>query len=119
MRRGADSPGVSGWRGAWGLWAAAMLLAIPASVLLWFVGGMASCGEEAYDTPLGSTGDTFCKTLVEPVVPWLVLAALPFVIVLAGGLVGIRRRSRRLFAAALAVPFVLVVVGVLAALVFM
>jgi hypothetical protein len=104
---------------AWGLWGAATLLAIPCSVLLWFVGGMASCGEEVYDTPPGSAGDTMCQALVEPVVPWLLLAALPFAIVLAGGFVGIRRRNRRLFATALTAPFVLVVVGVLAALVFM
>ena len=87
--------------------------------MLWLVGGMASCGEEDYDTPPGSIGDTLCQTLVEPVVPWLLLAALPFVIALAGGFVGIRRRNRRLFAAALTAPFVLVVVGVLATLVFL
>jgi hypothetical protein len=110
---------VSGWRGAWGLWAAVTLLAIPASAVFWFVGGMASCGEEVYDTPPGSTGDTLCQKLVEPVVPWLLLAALPFVIALAGGFVGIRRRNSRLFTAALTAPFVLVVVGVLATLVFM
>lgn len=95
------------------------MLAIPASVLLWFVGGMASCGEEVYDTPPGSTGDTLCQTLVMPVAPWLLLAALPFAMVLAGGFVGIRRRNRRLFVAALTVPFVLVVIAVFAMLAFM
>jgi hypothetical protein len=110
---------VSGWRGAWGLWAAVTLLAIPASVVFWLVGGMASCGEEDYDTPPGSIGDTLCQTLVEPVVPWLLLAALPFVIALAGGFVGIRRRNTRLFAAALTVPFILIVVAVLAMLIVM
>ena len=95
------------------------MLAIPASVLLWFVGGMASCGEEVYDTPPGSTGDTLCQTLVKPVAPWLLLAALPFAMVLVGGFVGIRRRNRRLFVAALTVPFVLVVIAVFATLAFM
>jgi hypothetical protein len=101
---------------AWGLWAAVTLMAIPASALLWFVGAMSSCGEEDYDTPSGSVGDRLCQTLVEPVVPWLVLAALPFVMVLVGGLIGIRRRNRRLFVAALTVPFVLVVIAVCATL---
>jgi hypothetical protein len=110
---------VSGWRGAWVLWTAVTLLAIPASALLWFVGGTASCGEEVYDTPPGSAGDTLCQTLVEPVVPWLLLAVLPVVIVLGGGFVGIRRRNRRLFAAALTAPLVPVIGGVLATLVFM
>ena len=102
-----------------GLWAAVTLLAIPASVLLWLAGGMASCGEEVYDTPPGSTADTLCQTLVKPVAPWLLLAALPFAMVLAGGFVGIRRRNRRLYVAALTVPFVLVVIGILATLALM
>ncbi len=107
---------MSGWRGAWGLWAAVTLLAIPASALLWLVGGMASCGEEDYDTPPGSVGDSLCQTFVKPVIPWLLFAALPFGMVLVGGFIGIRRQNRRLFVAALTVPFVLVVIGVFATL---
>ena len=109
---------MSDLRGAWGLWAAVTLLAIPASVLLWFVGGMASCGEEEYNTPPGSAGDTLCQTLVKPLIPWLLFAALPFAMVLIGGFVGIRRRNSRLFVAALTVPFVLVAIAVFATLAF-
>jgi len=107
---------VSGWRGAWGLWAVVTLMAIPASALLWLVGGMASCGEEDYDTPRGSMGDSLCQTFVKPVAPWLLLSTLPFAVVLVGGFIAIRRQNRRLFVAALTLPFALVVIGVFAAL---
>jgi hypothetical protein len=87
-------------------------VAVPASALLWFVGGQAWCGEEVYNTPPGSTGDALCETLVDPVAPWLVLAALPLAIVLLGGFAGIRLGSRRLFLIALTAPFVVVLVAV-------
>jgi hypothetical protein len=48
------------------------------------------CGEEVCDTPLGSLGDTLCRTLVEPAVPCAFLAALPLLIAGVGGFVGIR-----------------------------
>jgi hypothetical protein len=82
--------------------------------LLWFLGGQASCGEEVYDTPPGSAGDTFCTVLVQPVVPWASLAALPFVLAAIGGFIGIRLRDRRLFLAALIAPFALVAFAVFA-----
>jgi hypothetical protein len=105
---------VKGSRAAWGLWAAVTLAAVPASALLWVVGGQVLCGEEDYDTPPGSTGDTLCRTLVDPVAPWLVLAALPFAIVLFGGFAGIHLGNKRLFLIALTAPFVVVVVAVFA-----
>jgi hypothetical protein len=108
----ADSSEVKGSRAAWGVWAAVTLAAVPASALLWFVGGQAWCGEEVYDTPPGSTGDALCQTLVDPVVPWLVLAALPLAIVVLGGFAGIRLGSKRLFLIALTAPFVVVLVAV-------
>ena len=72
------------------------------------------CGEEVYDTPPGSTADALCRTLVDPVAPWLVLAALPFAVVLFGGFAGIHLGSRRLFLIALTAPFVVVLVAVFA-----
>ena len=98
------------------MWVAATLAAVPASVTLWSVGAQAWCGEEIYDTPPGSTGDALCNALVEPVVPWALLAAIPFLVVVVGGLAGIRRRDRRLFVLSLGLPFLLVVVAVMATL---
>ena len=103
-------------REVWTVWVVAALAAAPASIVLWFVGGQSWCGEEVYDTPPGSVGDTLCSTLVEPVLPWALLAALPFVLVVAGGLIALHRRDGRLFALAIALPFVFVAAVVLAAL---
>jgi hypothetical protein len=103
-------------REAWIVWVVAALAAAPASVVLWFVGGQSWCGEEVYDTPSRSIGDTLCSTLVEPVVPWALVAALPFVFVVTGGLIALHRRDGRLFALAIALPFVFVAAAVLAAL---
>jgi hypothetical protein len=107
---------VKDWRRAWIVWAAAALAAVPASVVVWFVGGQAWCGEEVYDTPPGTVSDTLCSTLVEPVVPWAILAAAPFVVVVAAGLLALRRRDQRLFVLAITLPFVFVVGAVLASL---
>ena len=90
---------------------------MPASAILWFVGGMAACGGEVYDTPSGSLGDRFCGSVVDPVVPWASIASVPFAIAAVGGLVAIRIRSRRLLLVALTAPFVLVGAGTLVALV--
>jgi hypothetical protein len=92
------------------------LASVPASAFLWFVGGMAACGGEVYDTPPGSLGDRFCGSLVDPVVPWASIAAVPIAVAGIGGLIAIRIRSRRLLVIALTAPFVMAGVGTLAAL---
>lgn len=103
-------------RAVWIAWAVAALAAVPASVAVWFLGGQSWCGEEVYDTPPGSVRDTLCSTLVEPVVPWAVVAAVPFVVVVGGGLLALHRRDARLFVLAITLPFVLVVAAVSAVL---
>ena len=104
------------WRTAWVWWIAATIGALLASAALWLVAGQTWCGEETYDTPPGSTGDALCEAMVRPVVPWAVLAALPFLLALVGGFVGIRKRNRRLFRLALSMPFVVAAVAVFATL---
>jgi hypothetical protein len=96
------------------VWVAATVAAVPASGVLWVVGGYSLCGMEDYDTPPGSVGDTLCTALVEPIVPWALLASVPFLAALVGGFVGIRLRRRRLFVLALAAPFAVVVLAVFA-----
>ena len=108
---------VEDWKSEWGLWIVATLAALPASAFLWFVGGMAACGGELYDTPPGSIGDRFCGSVVDPVVPWVSLASTPFWIAAVGGLIAIRLQNRRLFLAALTAPFVIVGLGTLVALI--
>ena len=106
------------WTKARVAWVAAMLVLVPVCAFFWLVGGGAFCGEEVYDTPPGSVGDSLCNALVEPVVPWAAIAAAPFGLAAAAGRVAIRRRDRRLLLVALIAPFVLVaaaVVGLLAA----
>jgi hypothetical protein len=66
------------------LWVIATVATLPASGFVWAIGGMAMCGEEAYNTPPGSVGDDLCSALVEPVVPWVVLALTPTVLVGVG-----------------------------------
>ena len=92
------------------------LAAAAGSAFLWFVGGQGMCGEEVYDTPPGSAGDTLCQSLVGPVAPWAAIAALPLMLAAIGGLIAIGLESRRLFFVALVAPLLLVVVGVLATL---
>jgi hypothetical protein len=98
------------------LWIAVTLAAMPASFWLWFIGGTGMCGEEVYDTRPGSVGDTLCTALVEPVVPWASLAAVPVAIAAVGGFIGLRLGRRRFFYFALAAPFVLAFGGTLALL---
>ncbi len=98
-------------RAGWGLTTLAM---IPASLVLWFVGGMAACGQETYDTPPGSVGDSLCQTLVRPVAPWALLASLPFVLAAGGGSYALHRRDRRLLLVSTIAPGVLFVAGVFA-----
>jgi len=96
-------------------WLLATLGMLPASALLWLVGGMSACGEEDYSTPPGSLGDWMCRALVDPVAPWAIIASTPLLIVAVGGYVAIRRQSRRLFAVAMALPLLLVAGGLFAA----
>jgi hypothetical protein len=103
-------------RDAWIVWAAAIPFAAVASLVLWWVGGQAACGEEDYDTPPGSLGDTFCRNLVEPVLPWAVVAALPFLSVLVVGFVGARAQNKRLLVVAVVGPLAVAIVSVFAAL---
>ena len=95
-------------------WTLATLAMIPASIVLWLAGGMAACGGEIDDTPPGSVGDSLCEGLVRPVLPWALLASIPFVLALAGGLAAMRLGDRRLMIAATAVPPALFVLGTLA-----
>ncbi len=106
------------WKDAWRVWAAVTLVSVPAAALFWFVAGTAACGEELYDTPPGSLGDDFCTTVVQPVVPWIAVAGIPVLVPALGGVVAMQIRSRRLFVAALAAPFVLVTAGTVVALAF-
>jgi hypothetical protein len=98
------------------LWILATLASVPASAVLWFVGGMGACGGEVYDTPHGSSGDAFCRSVVHPIVPWVSIASLPVWVAAVGGLVAIRVGNRRLLVAALTTPFLIAGVGTLAAL---
>jgi hypothetical protein len=93
----------------------ATLAMFPASLYLWFVGGMGACGAEVYDTPPGSLGDSMCQALVDPIAPWALIASTPVVIVALGGFIALRRESQRLLVLSIAVPVLLILVGVLTA----
>jgi hypothetical protein len=97
-------------RRRWGIWIVTTLATLPASALLWFVGAMAAGGGEIYDPPP--------PVFVDPGVPggWELIAASPTLIALVGGFIGLHRRRPGLFAFAMAAPFMLVVLGVLAIL---
>jgi hypothetical protein len=92
------------------LWLGGTAGSIPASYFVWWFWGASACGEEAYDSPPGSTADAFCQALVRPAWPWAVLAATPALLALVGGFVGLVLRHRGLFAFSLIAP---VAVGVL------
>jgi hypothetical protein len=77
----------------WTLWAVATLTTVPASLFVWLIGGMGMCGEETYDTPPGSVGDSLCSALVEPVVPWMLLALIPTVLTAVSSFGAVRRRD--------------------------
>jgi hypothetical protein len=64
-------------RQSWALWIVVTSATVPASAWLWLIGGMSTCGEEVYDTPPGSVGDTLCSALVRPVAPWALIASIP------------------------------------------
>jgi hypothetical protein len=101
-------------RSAFAGWLVAVVALVPASVALWWIGGMAACGEEVYDTPPGSFGDRVCATLVKPVVPWAALTAVPLAVALVVGAIALRGGNRRLLQVAIAVPILLIVGGVFA-----
>jgi hypothetical protein len=103
-------------RAAWTLLATAILLAVPASLVVWWVWGQAACGEETYDTPPGSFGDTLCRHLLAPVLPSALLAALPLYTAVVVGILGIRTESRRLLVVAVTAPLVMAFVAVATAL---
>jgi len=77
----------------WALLVVVTVATIPASAFIWLIGGMSMCGEEAYNTPPGSVGDSLCGALVEPIAPWATLAAIPTILVAVGGVLAIRRRK--------------------------
>jgi hypothetical protein len=107
---------VGDWKDARAWWIVATLASVPASALLWLVGGMAACGGEVYDTPPGSIGDSFCRSVVDPAVPWVSIASIPVWVAAVGGVIAIRLRSRRLLFAALTAPFLIVGAGTIVAL---
>jgi hypothetical protein len=99
-------------RRMWAIWGVVTFLTVPVSFILWWAGGTAMCGEEVYDTPPGSVGESLCDALVEPVAPWAAVAALPTLVAAAGGFAGLRLRRRRLFFFSLITPFVLALLSV-------
>lgn len=104
----------SRWEPARQTWYVALAASLLGSGFLWMTGGYSACGMEVYDTPPGSLRDSFCNTLVEPVVPWASLAALPFALSLLGGVVALRRGSGWLLTIATWLPLALAVSGILA-----
>ena len=80
----------------WTLWVSTTLATIPASLVVWFIGGVAMCGEEVYITPPGSVGYSLCNALVEPIAPWVALASIPTLLTAIGGFIALRRRTWRL-----------------------
>ena len=96
----------------WVIWGVVTLLTVPISFLLWWVGGTARCGEEVYNTPPGSAGDSLCDARVEPVAPWAALAALPTLLAAAGGFAALRLGRRRLFVFSLIAPFPFALVSI-------
>jgi hypothetical protein len=99
-------------RSAFAAWVVAVTALAPASLVLWWFGGMAMCGEEIYDTPPGSFGQRACDALVHPVVPWVAISSVPAAGALALGAIALHRRSARLLKVAIAVPFLLIVCAI-------
>ena len=89
----------------WAIWGVVTSLTVPVSFIVWWVGGTAMCGEEVYNTPPGSAGDSLCDALVEPVAPWAAVAALPTLLAAAVGFVALRFDRRRLLVFSLIAPF--------------
>jgi hypothetical protein len=96
-------------RREWTLWGVATLATLPASCFVWFVGAFGMCPEEDGARPHAALGDSLCSSLVEPVVPWAVLALMPTLLASVGGFVALRRGALNLawmlFAGAYLVAF--------------
>lgn len=88
----------------WLLWIVGTVGSIFVSYLVWWFWGMSFCGEEDYDSPPGSTGYALCRALVHPVWPWALVSAIPTVLALVGGLLGLVLRRPRLFRFSLLAP---------------
>lgn len=91
------------------VWIATLLCLVGASATVWWIGGVGFCGEEAYDTPPGSLGDTLCGALVKPFVPWALIASLPVLTGASVGLVALLRQSRRMFLVSVLAPWLVFV----------
>ena len=91
----------------WLLLVAGTIGSVLVSYFVWWFWGMGLCGEEAYDSPPGSTGDALCQALVQPVWPLALLAATPTMLALGGGLLGLIFRLPRLFVFSLVAPMVI------------
>jgi hypothetical protein len=89
----------------WVWWVLGTVATLPVSYVVWWFWGMGFCGEEVYDTPPGSTGDTLCGALIEPVWPWALVASTPTLLALVGGFTALVRRKRRLLMLSLLAPF--------------
>lgn len=90
-------------------WFVVVVVALPASGLLWLAGGYGFCGTDT--TEPGAVGERACETLVQPVAPWLLIAATPLAILLVGGHLALKRRSWRLFAYSVIGAPLLIVIG--------
>jgi|SRR5438067_4749902 len=91
----------------WVLWLFCTVATLPVSYVLWWFWGSAFCGEDAIDTPPGSTGDALCHALIRPVWPWALVSSTPTLVALTGGFIGLRLRNPRLFRFSMAAPFAL------------
>jgi hypothetical protein len=94
----------------WVVWVAATASSVVVSYFVWWFWGTAFCGDEVYDTPAGSAGDTLCGVMVKPIWPWAIVAATPTLLSLFGGLLGLILRRPRLYSFSLAAPVVLGIV---------
>src|SRR5215218_10424428 len=92
-------------RRMWAIWGVVTLLTVPVSFILWWVGGTAMCGEEVYNPPPGSAGDSLCDALVKPGAPSAALAAIPTLLAAARGFATLRLASRRMFVISPTAPF--------------
>ena len=96
------------WVRARAAWVVVVFVALPVSGLLWLAGGYGFCGTDTTDP--GAVGQRACETLVQPVAPWLLIAATPLLILLVGGHLALRRRSWHLFAyAVVGAPLLIVI----------
>src|ERR1051325_2877302 len=73
----------------WALWFVGTVGSVAVSCLVWWFWGQSFCGEEAYDSPPGSTRYALCPALVDPVWPWALLSAIPTILTLVGGCLGL------------------------------